>query len=299
MFEEIEKSIYKSSVNLIEQYHLSEKINEVSILHHYTNSVGLMGIVSGQELWFSDARCLNDGSELIVGLSIIKDCLIEYGEKTKKFDSNTALHIHTYVINSVSSLLPVVFCMSEGSNILNQWRDYGKDTVSYSISINVKSLISSNLNFKPILIKVIYDFDKIKSMCMQLINTIFDAFDNYKFTEFTSKNAHQVLVHAGFELAWLSLNFKHPAFEAEREWRLLGFRNETQNINEIKAFRASSFGVIPVYKLKKLDGNKLDIVKVTIGPCNHFDVTRLGLREFLSDNGYDIEIQPAQIPLRR
>jgi hypothetical protein len=45
------------------------------VLYHYTNDVGLAGIVERGQLWFSDIFALNDPSELRHGLGIAIDLL--------------------------------------------------------------------------------------------------------------------------------------------------------------------------------------------------------------------------------
>ena len=46
-------------------------------LFHYTNSQGLLGIVTGQKLWASHADFLNDSSEAGYAFDVLKDSLKE------------------------------------------------------------------------------------------------------------------------------------------------------------------------------------------------------------------------------
>src|ERR1017187_3396179 len=47
-------------------------------LYHYTNAIGLQGIVKSKSLWASDLHFLNDRSELIYGHNLIRNYLLSH-----------------------------------------------------------------------------------------------------------------------------------------------------------------------------------------------------------------------------
>src|SRR4051812_25177954 len=65
--------------------HLSETdiVNRINKpLYHYTDAVGLEGIIKNQEVWFTSFKHLNDPTEIEYGMSIAAELLKEIGAES-------------------------------------------------------------------------------------------------------------------------------------------------------------------------------------------------------------------------
>ena|ERR1700732_3664945 len=61
------------------------------ILYHYTNTVGLQGILKSRSLWASDYRFLNDTREFHYGLDIVTDTVRSYEDDLKAISASVWL----------------------------------------------------------------------------------------------------------------------------------------------------------------------------------------------------------------
>lgn len=113
-----------------------------ALIYHYTNDVGLRGILETGQLWLSDIFNLNDPSELTHGFSLAVDILkreaANGSEETKQFLESLEnfskperfMNAGNYFICSFSSR----------GNELGQWRAYADNGRGYAIGFEAKAL---------------------------------------------------------------------------------------------------------------------------------------------------------------
>lgn len=268
-------------------------------LYHYTNAQGLLSIIKKGTFRFSDTRFLNDGSEVQYGLDVFCSSLREFMEDKPQINQERAELLKVSVCDRVRDYKSFVFCMSEEGNLLNQWRDYGKDAISYSLELNTK-LICDNANFKfsATPFKMIYDPVIQKRAMLFLIKSMYEKWDTLGPIE-DDTVLQDISDHAFTEITWLIYQFKNPAFTAEMEWRLLSF---SQNIigRADLGFRPSALGVVPYFDRQVTDGRKLPITAIKIGPSPYSEISKVALDEFLLAEGYNAVVTDTSIiPLRR
>jgi len=78
--EEYDLNAQKSVQKFVSKF---EEEKNPPLIYHYTNDIGLDGILDKGELWLTDASQLNDPSEILYGFSHILDLLKKAVSSTK------------------------------------------------------------------------------------------------------------------------------------------------------------------------------------------------------------------------
>lgn len=271
-------------------------------LFHYTSSLGMIGVATKHQLWFSDSRFLNDGSETKYGIDIAIHCMNMLKGKYEDIGVSNLNRLADAIEEVANHYRNVVFCMSAQDNLLNQWRDYGKDVVPYCIEFETAKLVDrETYNFQVILSPIEYNQDRQIEMMLHMLEFIYEeakklADDKRLETEEDLTSAYY---RAAEEIVFFIIRFKNPAFSAEQEWRLLTFAPQLERLKIKREFRASSLGATPYYIWERLDGKQLPIRHVTVGPSPYSAVSDMALKSLLADNGYPTETHFSTIPIRR
>ncbi|NEJ95262.1 DUF2971 domain-containing protein [Rhizobium leguminosarum] len=270
-------------------------------LFHYTSAQGLIGILGEHKIWFSDATFMNDGSETTWGINLVTvaiDQLIADKPAEEK-DAGEALKIE--VGRAMEALQPVIFCMSSRNNLLNQWRDYGKDVVPYSIEFDVQEFEKwGGKTFPIFLTKIVYNYSFQQKLIRDLLTSIYMKTIELRGSRqyFDEEEGQRLLRGAAVEIVSLITRFKNSSFDAEEEWRAICYRPQVANV--VRKYRSSSLGVVPYYEWHATDEPKqLPIKSVTVGPSPYAQVSDLALKQFLADKGYDVPTHYSTIPIRR
>ena len=106
-------------------------------LYHHTGSAGLNGILATNTLWFGDAFFMNDASETNYGFSLLEEAVGAWVKTKPAWKKKLAEAILAKAFTSSLASRPAAFCMSDDGNLLNQWRDYGKEAVAYAIGFDL------------------------------------------------------------------------------------------------------------------------------------------------------------------
>lgn len=298
-----------------------ESLSDIKTIYHYTDIVGLKGILEDKNFKVSHAKFMNDISEIIYTQNLIIDELNKLKSKEQNSSViliyNTFLEIMNNEFNYTASFeklkyraatdrLPeyiLSFSLNEDSPHL--WSTFiCKD--GYNIGIDFhsfyKKMTSISLNnSKPIIIpsKVIYDINRQK----EIINLRIIEFVNIAIK-------YNFIFISNFYLRFLSsmrlfaIFFKNPLFFDDNEFRIVIFNYK--NLGYINPeYRIKMNCLIPFipsinYK-KEIERKLLPVNSITIGPINHSDIAEEGLIYFMNDIGYninEIEFKKSSIPLR-
>lgn len=210
-------------------------------LHHYTTAAGLLGIfepkpfsaappsvsIRSLSLWASDARYLNDSKELSYAAESLADAMLDL---VGPDDAAHTARIHDLAANvrqgnfidpawndSLHSAYVTSFCGRP--DLLSQWRGYGAG--GYSIGFPTELL---NAFMVPLGRNDSSGSGGAKA---------FSSSDSWLFpVQYTldesiiERVAHEIVAPDNYRSAVRRTveclaQFKHPAFEAEEEWRLI------------------------------------------------------------------------------
>jgi hypothetical protein len=268
----------------------SKHIPSPETLYHYTDIDGLKGILSTQKLWATNAVFLNDRTELLHSLSMLKrvieDVDFSKGEAGKPNENadivmqrivgNFYLFVHAYL---------VCFCTNE--DLLSQWRGYGRGG-GYALgfkSAELDKLARGRIE----LIRVIYDEDEQRKQLCELCRRWREA-----FVGIPPESAGPAPWRAG-ELVFaecfsrIAIGFKSSGFREEDEWRLV--YRQSQIIRDDHSggksnFRTRDGMLLPFVEIEGVheDDNpteRLPIVSVNIGPAKYQVNSRFAVELYL------------------
>jgi hypothetical protein len=304
------------------------EIGDGNKLYHYTSQHGFRGIIHDGLLWMTNIRYLNDSSEYLHSLDLIKNYMEEYISKNERIclydklsDSESfimdwnkkdiidkRIHIYNRVISrresDIDSLGSVyVFSLSKNKNDLNQWRGYCPSGIGYCIEFDMDELRSrvSNGEYQ----ECIYTKNEKNELIENTFNNLESLYkqDSDQFKEETKKilkNDHLEDVDIIYFLHIISILFicsyiKHESFISENECRIVITDHKDIKIE----YREGNFTMIPytVVDLKK--DNKLPITKIIIGPTPHPDLSVMSINNYMKSEGYnDVKVEYCNIPYR-
>ena len=249
------------------------------LIYHYTTISGLIGIISNKDLWASDCRFLNDGTEL----SYAKEIFLKEVEKLKL----PPLAGGGYPLpgSSLYYFQMFITCFCKDGDLLSQWRGYGTDQ-GYALGFDTHLLNASVIDeIKP----VQYGIDDPKEYFSEELDAAIRP---------TGHPGVEEYYRSGLILPRLA-TVKHRSFIEEKEWRLMkqipSFGKDGKNY-EIY-FRPSPLGPIGYLKIPFQTSCLREII---IGPGEYPTTREAAVHEMLVKNGFnDTLVRTSNIPVRR
>lgn len=177
-------------------------------LWHYTDVVGLNGMLNIKEIWFGSAANMNDSEELngfIWNLEreVLKEVTVEKIPKAKSVFEN--------IKNRLKLEYPFIFCVSRARNDAAQWERYANNGQGVAIVFNTELLYKLIFYNHFIMDEEYYGYNakqhKMKSLLV-------DYIQNEKMEEFSDLNG---LID---NLLLCAMIHKHESFVAEQEVRI-------------------------------------------------------------------------------
>lgn len=268
---------------------LARQINDrpATVIYHYTDVAGLIGIITSGCIWATHVGRLNDSSENRYGHELVVN------------------HVRANLPNSTKPLIEkalstfrsgdaYVACYSTERNLLSQWRNYTGDRVGYSLGFETGQMATVN-DKMPILEQVIYRDDIAKSVLDSLLRKVDEYFGCNSFGEIEVGYMSGMV---GATLNIVACILKHRSFEGEHEYRQIYQPGRTSLVLNTE-FRNGQFGLTPFVKIEFLEQNRLPLRTVTVGPCRDPEAESNALKMLLSRNGYEkVQVLQSGIPLR-
>lgn len=190
-----------------------------SILYHYTNADGLIGIIESKNIWLSDYRSLNDRSEIVYAFKLIKEVVEQH---TKEYSMLETFDWESMFREDHQGELLFVGSFAQAADNPVLWRLYSKQR-GYVLGIKTKSLEGAKEKTKNAYFqRVIYNRD-------EQIKFIEEKFLEFKKTRPNFKSEHEL--KEAFDRQFDRINFffwlyqvapfvKDSSFEHEQEWRI-------------------------------------------------------------------------------
>lgn len=198
------------------------------VSYHYTSADGLLGIVQSRQIWSTNALYLNDASELSHATRLLADELEAMPLKLRQNTGTFSMSIPVYSKDLPLDHFISSFCEDK---VLSQWRGYAPGA-GYAVGFYSGTLCA--MASKPenhdrgacALRRVHYGADHQKDMIRSRIaalNEILEPLADQLEPTYDHEFRRLILlwnqIAASFHPT-LAL-IKHPAFEAEKEWRLV------------------------------------------------------------------------------
>ena len=269
-------------------------------LYHYTTGHGLIEIIGSGELWSTQIACVNDSSELLYPITLLRErvhaMLGSTGSQVefllKKIDEGLTEP-------KISTEGRFLTCFSEDGDDLSQWRAYGRGEGGYALQFD--SLFLRNLPppVTTILGKVEYD----RSNQDRFLQTVLTGCIRF-FLDGLEKNRAPTIDAwaAEFLPYWASLvimfapYIKHPKFSGEREWRLV-YHLQDEAMPRMKYLQRGSMMTqhVPL-RLMMRDGQpRLPLTGVVVGPCRHKEISAVSVGGLLRTHGYSVNDSPVSV----
>ncbi len=260
-----------------------------SMLYHYTTQVGLMGIVESKEIWATQIEYLNDGMELIYAFDLAMQVLYFYRDRPSA-DGTVIDDAQRLRINDLIDLLQgrplalrvFVASFSENPDVLSQWRAYGRPGDAFSIGFPGAALVeaaqSAGWRFEP----VVYAREVAFAMVETTMRPMLDSLASGRDGSDVRAEVQQLMFDLGPIL-------KTPAFEEEREWRLISPPIDGPG----RRFRPGKYSIIP-YRAFALPGSEAiggANAKIWIGPGPHRELSIRSLSELLREYEMPCQLQ--------
>jgi Protein of unknown function (DUF2971) len=292
------------------------------LLFHYTTQSGLLGIFNSSALFLSDARFVNDRSEISYGRRVFTDRLRSYvadraDETAAKvwqyFEEATTRRAHRKLLGDAAWLGFEHFYMASfctNGNLLSQWRAYGATSTGgcsigfRSADLLARATVVGNIDSPaagPVvaLQRVRYEPDDQHQLIDRIISAVFSV---TSLSGWHSAEARYLAntIEASVIPAVAS-QIKAPVFREEQEWRLVchrfsGLRFRVQK-DRVVPYLECAFGAQGAHFRERLP-----LASVYIGPSDYSDLMHISVVDYLRTNGVHdpeaIPIIPSEIPLR-
>ena len=201
-------------------------------LYHYTSPEGLLGILKNRKIWFTESSCLNDESEGKYIYEILKENL-----EDNNFNRDFVNLVYSWVLDNHldeeresnyqgEKDLYLICSFSTDNDALPLWNYYTKTPSSrgYNIAFSPMKLdFAIRDKWGDSLLgwyfyQVIYNRKTQNHIVSDLLNLSNQIWENNKRNFVMCENIVQWL---RFTFERIRYGFKHPAFESEKEIRII------------------------------------------------------------------------------
>jgi hypothetical protein len=279
------------------------------IVYHYTNDVGLKGILETGQLWLTDIFSLNDPSELTHGFSVAIDALTSKtaGDSVvaQKFAKNFAVFAEQGAIPKVAHFFMCSF--SSCGDDLGQWRAYADNGRGYAVGFDAKALengftkrngipIPNNSTFH-----IIYNDAQLLGIQSQIIEKMRSlimrpagrGLQNDAIKVYMAELQMLLTLHTLHTI----LFFKHEAYANEREFRFLQIHkaDEPPTVN----VRARRYGLVKYrdFEWRKVAPDALK--KIVVGAAADYATASQFAKNCLGSYHFNnVEVARSVIPYR-
>jgi hypothetical protein len=275
-----------------------------SLLYHFTDAPGLIGIIESGHIWATRAACLNDATEMTHGLETARKVLEkrDHVAPLKNAIVKTALNLLAKPSPSALKFDSFIasFCGTVDKSV--HWLHYGRQGLGYAIGVASSGIQPADWQSVP----VIYD----ESRQENVLGSIYDIIEE-KALEIISRPSRvppQMIEAVAGELmittAWAAAPcFKNSAFSEEEEWRVFKLHIESPRISKkhmvIPEFRAANGRIIPYIDLELPTGDQSPIREIVTGYCIDEAVTSKSLRYLFRKAGLpDPIVRKSDVPVR-
>ena len=276
--------------------------------YHYATRSGFRGIVEQREIWATHASYLNDPGEMQYALDVIDESA-DQGFLSKLQHPVEIFQVLRILRRDADERRFAIFiaAFSEHSDSLGQWRAYGENGGGYAIGLEIE-LGDSPFGFEPAMaigltppaaLRCIYDrkkqLDAVRPFRELLVKLDVMMADRHHDAEHLLQAAIPALLRLAVHY---SIVLKHPAYEEEKEVRLIALAREESAAGCVR-FRESSHGLAPYVVIPLVKGDKkVPIKEVVTGPKQSHGAVA-GTRLYLASNFYaDFQVRPSATPFR-
>ena len=262
-------------------------------LYHYTDAAGLIGIVTGKEIWASQLQFMNDREEFTHarggGAKIIREQIQNYPTETQEFFAKVAEKLERG--NTITRTF--AFSLSEQPDLLSQWRGYAPNG-GYCLGFSTKYLHDLSQRHSMTLLPCCYN-DSIKT---KNIREILDAYvDVTSSGKLKGEQEGEFIATLVQDVRAIAPIFKHRSFEEEAEWRMWGMVpiGDPRSKWRPRGPLVHPYAVLALCEPRQ--GTKI-LNEIFIGPGLDRELAYHPLSFMLKEAGLDCDVKFSGSPLR-
>jgi len=280
------------------------------IIYHYTNDVGLRGILETGKIWLTDIFNLNDPSELSHGFShiveILKGMAASGPPEVNIFAQDTEAFATRGGIRAAAHYFVCSF--SAAGDDLGQWRAYADNGRGYALGFDAKMLEAAYIGNGSTLIPnnstfpITYADAQLADLHRQIAEAALPLISLPRGRELSNDviraYMRELSVLVSMHALRAVLFFKHEAYNNEREYRFLQIHRADIPAPDVK-FRSRPYALV---RYREFDWNAVaaDALKtIIIGPAaDSLKATQFAQDCIASFAGRSVEVIPSKIPYR-
>jgi hypothetical protein len=281
-----------------------------AVVYHYTNDVGLRGILETGRLWLSDIFSLNDPSELRHGISRAVNILKSKAEngppETKRFAEDFAAFLESGVESSAHFF---VVSFSLDGDELGQWRAYADNGHGYALGFDGRALEETFIKENGVRIPncstfhVMYDDDDVLAgIHRRIIESMFHLISLPRGKRLGRATINAYMRELGARLSQhvltAALFFKHKAYKNEKEFRFLQIYMADVTPPDVKR-RYRSYEIV---KYREFDWRRIKasaLKRIIVGPAtDRGKGTRFAEDCLVAFGAGAVKVTPSSIPYR-
>lgn len=262
-------------------------------LVHYTDQVGLIGILSTRALWASDILSLNDSAEFHFGFGLV--------EKELEAQINAGIAHSASVLNELKETARFpsfvgITSLSTLDDDLAQWRAYGKGSGGYAVRFSGPGLLATCHLSQVALVPVTYRARSQQALVSRFCE---EALADYNANEGKPEAAALARARREISLLILCALLKSEAFQAEREWRIIA---PIQKDRSKVGIRPGVSSLVKYLEVTLDDAHKsrprLPLLHIGTGPNPNPQLARRGVFAALSLYKQTAKVYSSSIPFR-
>jgi hypothetical protein len=273
------------------------------VIYHYTNDVGLRGILKTGKFWLTDIFALNDPSELEHGFSHFINALDGKIANGHLDGESIAKWFKVFIHKKELPNAFFVCSFSSDGDDLGQWRAYADNGRGFVIGFDTKILedtfekgrTSRQINST---FPVTYNDSKLVEIQRDLVERLF-LLNPFPRAEDLGENAFnkKLLFYLTYNCLYPTLFFKHKAYENEKEYRFLQIHSVAPP--PVVNYRCRHYSLIKYREFDWRSSAEKALKKIVIGPSADKPKALQFARDCLKEAGIDaVELEESKIPYR-
>ncbi len=262
-------------------------------LFHYTSLEAMEGILSSGRIWASDIHRMNDASELIHPLEIIRERLIRAHDRYPEPPLENLLQRLIESVPTLSTTPLFAACFSADGDLLSQWRAYCPPEGGVSLGFDAASLVETDDGVAFSLSQCVYDQHRQLALIDEAIAGFLQLVDE----EGREPRPEEIVLEFSSLALRLSPLLKHPKFVDEREWRISA--RATADWNAVGSHGSAHDPIAHYAYLLTKAGAPPALEWVIVGPCRSRSANVRRVEAALAERGLDSLITESEVPLRQ
>lgn len=291
---------------LADAFRQEQSASPPSVLWHYTNAAGFLGIFRSGKLWATNTDYVNDASEIRYARHLVLRAVNSRASAINREEHKLLSLLCGHIFSGFTRPI-FLTSLSAEKNELSQWRAYGGSSGSFALGFNSEQLVAAiakNTDTRFNLYKCIYDEDRSFILCQNFIESLLQEFRARRQVHTATGSGEETrdLIDEAVRIFdRLAPLIKHPDFAKESEWRLVS--DPVDLIKRPIRLREGRTRVVPYIELT-IAKDKSDpkfTVHTLIGPATTYSPRDTNLPQIAYCDDFILQpypVEPSTTPYR-